>query len=92
MNTTHEEKKATRDLVNKCRVYLCENFHKFSQYNKIKISLAILAKAMPTEIIGELKVTQMPAIKINDQEKEFFVDYPRFTQDVSDTTEVAASN
>ncbi len=55
--TTFEEKKATRELVEMCRVYLCENFHKFSDANKIKISLAIMNKAIPLEISGGIEHT-----------------------------------
>ena len=52
MNTTHEEKKATQELLHKTRIYLLDNFHKFSEFNKIKIALALILKAMPTTIEG----------------------------------------
>ena len=54
MNTTHEEKKATQELLHKTRIYLLDNFHKFSEFNKIKIALALNLKAMPTTIEGEV--------------------------------------
>lgn len=54
MNTTNEEKRATKDLLNKCRTFLNDNFHKFSQTNKIKIALALIQKSMPTQLEGEL--------------------------------------
>jgi hypothetical protein len=48
MNTTKEEKDAKADLIDKCAVYLNDNFHKFSQTNKIKISLEIFKRNMPS--------------------------------------------
>jgi len=73
MNTTFEEKKATRDLVDKCKIYLNDNFHKFSQYNKIKISLAILARALPNEVEQHIVVTHMNDVEIGGRIKEFIV-------------------
>lgn len=43
-------KDASDDLINKCAEYLNDNFHKFSQSNKIKISLEIFKRKMPTQI------------------------------------------
>ena len=48
MNTTNEEKKATAELLEKVSVYLNDNFHKFSDSNKIKIALEIFKRKMPT--------------------------------------------
>ena len=73
MNTTHEEKKATKDLIDLCRTYLLDNFHKFSEFNKIKIALALNLKAVPTQIEGEMKVTQMPAITVDNRVKEYIL-------------------
>lgn len=67
MNTTHEEKLATKDLVDKCRTYLLENFHKFTDDNKIKISLKLLEKSMPTQLEGSVNVVMMPAVTIGDK-------------------------
>jgi hypothetical protein len=50
MNTTFEEKKATKELTEKCAIYLNENFHKFSQSNKIKIALEIFKRKMPQPV------------------------------------------
>lgn len=57
MNTTTEEKKATKDLVDLCRVYLLDNFHKFTDANKIKIALALITKSIPQEISGDITHT-----------------------------------
>ena len=52
MNTTKAEKTCKELLKNKTWEYLNDNFHKFSQANKIKVALAICTKDMPTEITG----------------------------------------
>ncbi len=38
----------TEELLDKCAVYLNNSFHKFSLTNKIKISLEIFKRSMPT--------------------------------------------
>lgn len=65
MNTTHEEKKATKLLLQKCRVYLYDNFHKFSDDNKIKIALTLLSKSMPTQIEGGGSETKVIIVRDN---------------------------
>jgi hypothetical protein len=55
MTPSFEEAKSMRELINKCKLYFNENFHKFSETNKIKVGLAILTKSMPTQVEGELK-------------------------------------
>lgn len=66
MNTTREEKKATDALLAKSAVYLNDNFHKFSQSNKIRIALELIKRKMPTQLehSGEVKFTQMPTAKL----------------------------
>lgn len=68
-----EEKVSTAELVDKCRIYLNDNFHKFTEANKIKISLALIAKAMPTEITGQLNVSVMNDITKGGMPLEFKV-------------------
>lgn len=70
MNTTHEEKQATKTLVDMCRVYLLDNFHKFTDDNKIKIALKLLEKSMPTQLEGALSVLQMPTALVNNKPLE----------------------
>ncbi len=45
------------ELINKCTEYLNDNFHKFSKANKIKVSLEIFKRKMPTQLehSGEIK-------------------------------------
>lgn len=62
---TLAEKSKRNLLIGKTWEYLCDNFHKFSEENKIRISLELVKKNMPTILGGELhsKVTQMPMIE-----------------------------
>ncbi len=49
MNTTRAEKKSKQQLLSKTWRYLDDNFHKFSQNNKIKIALALCIRDLTTE-------------------------------------------
>jgi hypothetical protein len=71
--TTLEEKNATKDLVDMCRVYLRDNFHKFNEYNKIRISLALIQKSMPTQLEGNITFTEMKDIRVENRLQEFLV-------------------
>ena len=61
--------KQTR-LYNMSYDYLLDNFHKFSEANKIKIALQLTSKMVPTQLEGGLTLTQMPAIVIDGQPLE----------------------
>jgi len=67
---TKENQVATNQLIGKCAVYLNDNFHKFSQANKIKIALDILKKSMPTELSGEVKTGQTLVLVIPQERSE----------------------
>jgi len=56
MNTTKEEKTAKTELIDKCAIYLNENFHKFTQTNKIKIALEIFKRGVSTQLEHSGKV------------------------------------
>lgn len=63
MSTIPERDRTLKEIfIGNCWKYLHDNFHKFSEPNKIKISLALAQKDMPTEIKGGFQVTQMPTI------------------------------
>ena len=68
--TTTKKQDAASELINKCSVYLNENFHKFSQSNKIKIALEIFKKKMPERLEGNFNVTLMPDVKIGGKTLE----------------------
>lgn len=72
------------EVIQMCWMYLKSNFSKFSDGNKLKVSLAIVSKNMPQEVNQVVQVNQLPAVKINDSELEFDVgEYisSRITQD-----------
>lgn len=39
--------------------YILQNFHKFSEYNKIKVSLAIMSKDLQTPLIDQSQHTHI---------------------------------
>jgi hypothetical protein len=47
---TKEEKAARKNLLGKCYTYLCDNFHKFNETNKIRIALELVKKSMPQDV------------------------------------------
>lgn len=51
-------------FIGKCWDYLHDNFHKFSEGNRIKISLELCKKDIPQVIEGEVKYTEMKRIVI----------------------------
>lgn len=52
MNTSKQEKTIKQLFVGKCWTYLNDNFHKFTEDNKIKIALTLSSKDIPQEIEG----------------------------------------
>ena len=69
MNTTKYEKTIKELFVGKCWEYLNENFHKFTDTNKIKIALELCKKDMPQEVSGmDMKnIVVMGEIKKNNE-------------------------
>lgn len=51
-------------FVGKCWSYLNDNFHKFSEGNKIKIALELCKKDIPQVMEGEIKYTAMSVVRI----------------------------
>jgi hypothetical protein len=60
------EKTIKELFIGTCWSYLSDNFHKFTEANRIKIALTLAQKDLPQEIKGQYQVTQMPTVKIND--------------------------
>ena len=56
-----------------CHSYLIDNFHKFSESNKIKVSLAITGKMVPTtqKLEGEISFNKTPDVIIGDKPVEY---------------------
>lgn len=59
-----EERKARDALIQKCYTYLNDNFHKFSDTKKLRISLEIIKKRLGAELSLDANV------KINKIEVE----------------------
>jgi hypothetical protein len=57
-------------VVENCWQYLHENFHKFTETNKIKVALELCKKDQPTKVEGGFNVTMMPEVKIGDKPLE----------------------
>jgi hypothetical protein len=55
-------------VIGKCWSYIEDNFHKFSEANKLKVSMELCKKSIPQENIldGQLRITQMPTIKLDN--------------------------
>ncbi len=68
-----QTKIATSELIDKCKVYLNDNFHKFTEANKIKVALSLITKSMPTQLEGNLTFTQMKEITVGNRIQEFIV-------------------
>jgi hypothetical protein len=66
-------KHTARELaIGKLWAEIVDNFHKYSEPNKIKLMAEILGMDVPqhTTIDGIYNVTKMPTVKINDKEQE----------------------
>ena len=49
MDITGEEKQYREKLLGKCYEYLYDNFHKFSDTNKIRIALELVKRRLPQD-------------------------------------------
>jgi len=82
--------KAIKSLfIQKCWKYLDDNFHKFSQGNKIKIALELTKKDIPQVVEGEIKYTKMTMITVEHKPLELDLgeDIPQPIKDrMHDTT------
>ena len=70
-NITSQESSIRQAVLEKLWGYVNDNFHKFTEVNKIKISIALCAKSMPQIIEGNYNVTKMPTVKADTKELEY---------------------
>ena len=56
------------EVRNKCWEYLLDNFHKFTDTNKIKIAISLVTKDMPTKLEGEVKGGDKVVVYIKEKE------------------------
>jgi hypothetical protein len=54
-------------VIEKIWAYLDDNFHKFTEVNRMKIILAIAPKNIPQTVDGNIVYTSMSVIKIQEQ-------------------------
>jgi len=67
------QKHTARELaIGKLWQEIVDNFHKYSEANKIKLMAAVLGKDVPqhTTIDGNYNVTKMPTVKLQEKEQE----------------------
>lgn len=62
-NTSQREKTIKELFIGNCWEYLNNNFHKFSEQNKIKIALELCKKDIPQEVKADFQVNSMPTIQ-----------------------------
>ena len=92
---TREEKQARDILIDKSYSYLVDNFHKFTETNKIKVALEIIKKAMPTQLehSGAVTFNQMSTVIVHEQPMELnFGEEYRASRDTSDTRQANTDN
>ena len=87
-NTDKSEKSIKQLFIGNCWAYLNDNFHKFTETNKIKIALELCKKDMPTTLEGGLSFTKMPKVSINGVPLEVNIGESPSTTDPKDTTKV----
>lgn len=72
-------KKKQATLYSLTHDYLIENFHKFTETNKIKIALGIVSKMAPQQVDGSHTVTKMTTVIKDGQPLEYNLGSPRAT-------------
>ncbi len=50
--------------------YVKDNFHKFTDANKLKVVVALCPKSMPQIVEGNYNVTKMPTVRLKEQDQE----------------------
>ena len=58
-------------LYTLCHDYLIDNFHKFSDANKLKVALVLASKMAPQQIEGAYNITKMETVKADTKELEY---------------------
>lgn len=58
-------------LYELCHDYLIDNFHKFTDSNKIKVSLAITQKLVPQKVETDITFNKTPDVYMNGEKMEF---------------------
>ena len=76
------------EVLKMCWQYIRDNFHKFNETNKIKISLSLATKNLPQQVEGSLQAAVvMENIKVDGQVKRFNLGDSGDTETVADAGE-----
>lgn len=67
---TAQQETVRQRVLTKLWDYVDENFHKFTEQNKLKIVVSFCSRSMPQVIEGNYQVTKMPSVTIDDKEQE----------------------
>jgi Cys-tRNA synthase (O-phospho-L-seryl-tRNA:Cys-tRNA synthase) len=67
---TAQQETIRQKVLTKLWDYVDENFHKFTEANKLKVVVALCSKSMPQIVEGSYSVTKMPTVKIDGKEQE----------------------
>ena len=93
MSNSIADKNKQEQLYKLCHDYLIDNFHKFTDANKLKVALVISSKYVPQKIEGSYTVTQMPNVKIGGRLHELDFGSIGDSPDIGDAREaIALSN
>jgi len=71
---TSRDKNVREQVLNMCWEYLRDNFHKFSEANKLKAALSLSSRTIPQEVQGvSQQIIVMNEIKKEDQPLRFHI-------------------
>jgi len=64
-------RKKQEQLYKICHDYLIDNFHKFSEANKIKVATVLCGKMVPQKVESEVSFNKTPDVYIDGKKQEF---------------------
>lgn len=70
---TAQQETIRQKVLEKLWDYVDQNFHKFTDANKLKVVVALCSKSMPQIVEGNYQVTKMPSVKIEGKEQELII-------------------
>lgn len=86
MKSSHVNLEKQHKLYELCHDYLCDNFHKFSEKNKIAVAKAICTRYIPQTVQGEVKHIKMEQVKYKGKPVEAIIGN-RVAEDALDAPE-----
>lgn len=67
---TAQQETVRQKVLSKLWEYVDQNFHKFSEPNKLKVVVALCAKSMPQVIEGNYSVTKLGKVTVDTKDLE----------------------